>query len=75
MRPHCFVVAAPALDHDLRLAERIEDFSIEQLVSQPGIKTLDVAVFPWALGCLYGTVGPSRRQILSTRLSLTSQPA
>jgi hypothetical protein len=27
------------------------------------------------LGCLAGTFSPSRRQILSTRLSLTSQPA
>ena len=27
------------------------------------------------LGCLAGTFSPSRRQILSTRLSLTTQPA
>src|SRR6478672_2120381 len=27
------------------------------------------------LGCLWGTFSPSRRQIRSTRLSLTSQPA
>jgi penicillin V acylase-like amidase (Ntn superfamily) len=28
-----------------------------------------------ALGCLPGTFSPSRRQIRSTRLSLTTQPA
>jgi hypothetical protein len=27
------------------------------------------------LGCLSGTLSPSRRQIRSTRLSLTTQPA
>lgn len=53
VRPHCIILAAPALDHDLRLAERIEDFPVEQLVSQPGIRALDVAVFPW----------PSRRDV------------
>jgi hypothetical protein len=46
MWPHRIVMAAPALDHDLRLAERVEDFSIQQLVSESGIEALDVAVLP-----------------------------
>jgi hypothetical protein len=28
----------PALDHDLRLLERVEDLTVEQLVAQPAFK-------------------------------------
>src|SRR5215213_8403442 len=34
VRPKGVVVPAPALDHDLRLLERIEDFAVEQLVPE-----------------------------------------
>ena len=44
MRPDRVVVTSPAFDDDLRLAQRIEDLAVEQLVAQPGIKTLDEAV-------------------------------
>jgi len=33
-------MAAPALDDDLRLAERIEDFSVEKFVSELGVEAL-----------------------------------
>ena len=46
MRPDRVVVTSPAFDDDLRLAQRIEDLAVEQLVAQPGIKTLDEAVLP-----------------------------
>ena len=38
----------PALDHDLRLSERVEDFAIEELVPQAGVEALDKAVLPRA---------------------------
>ena len=34
VRPKGVVVPAPALDHDLRLLERIEDLAVEQLVPE-----------------------------------------
>ena len=40
------VVASPPLDQDLSLAERIEQLPVEQLVAEPGVKALAVAVFP-----------------------------
>src|ERR1044072_914389 len=46
MRAHRVVVPSPALDDDLCLAQRVEDLAIEQLVTQPGIERLDVAVLP-----------------------------
>jgi hypothetical protein len=35
--PHCVVVAPPALDDDLGLAQRVEDFTVEQLVAKASI--------------------------------------
>src|SRR3981081_3099160 len=46
MRPHRVVVTTPAFDDDLRFPQRVEDLAIEQLVAQPGIKTLDEPVLP-----------------------------
>src|SRR4030081_949792 len=46
MRPHGVVVTTPAFNDDLRLPQRVEDLAIEQLVAQPGIKTLDEPVLP-----------------------------
>src|ERR1051325_621077 len=46
MRAHGIVVAAPALDDDLRLAQGVEDLAIEQFVAQSRIETLDEAVLP-----------------------------
>src|ERR687885_1277212 len=48
MRAHHIVVPAPALDHDLGLLQAVEDFSIEKLISEPGIEALDLAVLPRA---------------------------
>src|SRR5499433_3965081 len=48
MRPDRVVVTAPTFDDDLRLAQCVEDLAVEQLVPQPGIKTLDEAVLPGA---------------------------
>jgi hypothetical protein len=48
MRPDCVEVTPPALDNDLGLSQRVEDFTIEQFITQAGIKTPDVAVLPGA---------------------------
>src|SRR3954462_12486149 len=48
MRANRIVVTAPALDDDLRLAQRVEDLAIEQFVAQARIEALDKAVLPWA---------------------------
>ena len=37
---------APTLDEDLSLTERIENLTVQQLVSEAGIEALDVAVLP-----------------------------
>jgi hypothetical protein len=46
VRPDRVVVAPPALDDDLGLAESLEDFAVEQLIAQASVEALDVAVLP-----------------------------
>jgi hypothetical protein len=48
MRAHGIVVAPPALDNDLSLAQRVEDLAVEQLVAKPGVEALHVSVLPRA---------------------------
>src|SRR5918997_6192434 len=48
VRAHLVVVPPPALDHDLRLAQAVEDLPVEQLVPEPGVEALDEAVLPRA---------------------------
>ena len=40
------VVASPALDDDLGLAQTVEDLAVEQLIAKAGVEALDVAVLP-----------------------------
>jgi hypothetical protein len=40
------VVAPPALDHDLSLAQAVEDLPVEQLVAKLGVEALAKAVLP-----------------------------
>ena len=44
MRPDRVVVASPALDDDLGLAQSVEDLAVEQLIAKAGVEALDVAV-------------------------------
>ena len=44
MGPDCIVVASPALDDDLGLAQSVEDLAVEQLIAKAGVEALDVAV-------------------------------
>src|SRR3989440_1063320 len=46
MRPDRIVVASPALDDDLGLAQTVEDLAVEQLIAKAGVEALDVAVLP-----------------------------
>src|SRR5262245_27264684 len=46
MRPDRIVMASPALDDDLRLAQSVEDLAAEQLIAKAGVEALDVAVLP-----------------------------
>ena len=50
MWPHGVVVTPPSLDHDLGLFERVEDFSIEQFVTQLSVEGFNVTVLSRAAG-------------------------
>ena len=50
MRPYRVVMVSPAFDEHLSLLQRVEDLSIEQLVSEFPIEWLVVSVLPWASG-------------------------
>ena len=54
MRSDSIVMPAPTLDHNLSLAERVENLPVEQLVSEAGVEALDVAVLPRAPRCDVG---------------------
>jgi len=46
MRPDCIEVTPPTFDDDLGLAQRVEDFAIEQFITQACVEALDVTIFP-----------------------------
>ena len=52
MWPDRVVVTPPTLGNDPGLAQRVEDFTIEQFIAQAGIKTLDIAIFPGLPGVM-----------------------
>src|SRR5215208_3317809 len=62
MGPDGIVMTAPALDDNLRLAERVEDLAVEQLVPEPGIEALDIAILPRAAWSDVGGGGGARRE-------------
>src|SRR5215204_3038692 len=55
---------APALDDDPRLVESVEDLAVEQLVPEPGIEALDIAILPGAAWSDVGGLGSDRRDPL-----------
>ena len=57
MRPDRVVVASPALDDDLGLAQSVEDLAIEQFIAKAGVEALDVAVLPRAARLDVGGLG------------------
>jgi hypothetical protein len=48
VRAALIIFHPPLLDHDLRLLQRIEDFSIQAFIPQLAVETFTVAVFPGA---------------------------
>src|SRR6187402_3072623 len=64
MGPDGIVMTAPALDDNLRLAESVEDLAVEQLVPEPGIEALDIAILPRAAWSDVGGLGSDRRDPL-----------
>ena len=50
MWAHRIVMAPPAFDDDLGLFQCVEDFAIEQLVTELRVEALAVAVLPGAAG-------------------------
>ena len=46
VRPDRIVVDTPFLDQDLGLPQAVEDFAVEQLVSEPGIEAFTISVLP-----------------------------
>src|SRR3954468_5839 len=68
MRAHLVVVPSPALDHDLGLAQAVEDLAVEQLVAEPGVEALDEAVLPGAARGDVGGLGTHRRDPCLDRL-------
>jgi helix-turn-helix protein len=51
-------VAPPILDHDLCLAQRVEDLAVDQLVTKPGVEAFHVSILPWAAWRYVGGSGP-----------------
>ena len=50
MRTHRIVVAPPVFDHDLRLLQCVEDFSVQQFITQLAVEAFAIAVLPWTSG-------------------------
>jgi hypothetical protein len=72
--PDRIVVASPALDHDLRLTQRIEDFAVEKLITEAGIEALDIAVLPRAAPLDVGGLGTDSRDPSLHRLGHELRP-
>ncbi len=47
MRPDGIVMVSPALNENLGFAERGEDLTVKQLISELAIKALIVSILPW----------------------------
>src|SRR4051812_43912274 len=50
MRTHRIVVAPPVFDYDLRLLQCVEEFSVQQLITQFAVEALAIAVLPRTSG-------------------------
>ncbi len=55
------VVASPALDDDLGLAQSVEDLAVEQLIAKASVEALDVAVLPRAAALDVSGLGTDSR--------------
>lgn len=74
MRPDRVEVTPPAFDDDLSLAQRVEDFTIEQLIAQACVEALVVSILPWAARCGLGGFGANRCNPVLRRLGQELRP-
>ena len=74
MRPDRIVMAPPAFDDDLGLAQSVEDLAVEQLVAKAGVEALDVAVLPGAASLDVGVLAPTTAIHSCTALARNSGP-
>lgn len=56
------VMFPPLFDQDMRPAQRVEDLTIEQLISKPCIEALAISVLPGRPLLNIGGLGPQRLQ-------------
>jgi hypothetical protein len=68
------LVASPALDDDLGLAQGIEDPAVEQLIAKAGVEALDVAVLPRAAPLNVSGLGTDNRDPFLHGLGENSGP-
>jgi hypothetical protein len=66
--PNRVVVASPALDDDLGLAQSVENLAVEQLIAKASVEALDVAVLPGAAPLDVGGLGTDSRDPVLYRL-------
>lgn len=66
MRPHRVIMAAPALDHDLSLSERIEYLTVQQLVAKSGVEALDIISANAKRSCERRRGNGSKREFLAS---------
>ena len=68
MWPERVVEAAPALDDDACLGQRVEDLAVKQFIAQAGIEAFDVAIFPGRAWLDVGRPGADRCNPVLDRL-------
>ena len=68
VRPDLVVFAPPALDHDARLIQAVEDPPVEQLVPEHAVEALAVAVLPGVARFDLERVGADPLQPFAQRL-------
>ena len=59
MRSHRVVVLPPSFDDNLSFVQRVEDFSIKELVAELRVEALAVAILPGAAGHDVGGLAPT----------------
>lgn len=67
-------MTSPVFDDDLRLVERVEDFTVEQFVTELRVEALAIAVFPRTARHDVGGLGTHRRDPFPQRLGDELRP-
>ncbi len=70
----CVVVSPPLFDQDLCFAQAVEDFAVEQLVSEPAVEAFTVSVLPRAARFDVGRLGANGGDPVSDSLGDKFRP-